>query len=420
MIVDFFSGPGGWEEGLHTLGRSDVVGIEIDRDARATRAAAGHATWPEPDVTKVDPQELVRAYGKIEGLIASPPCQDFSLAGLKAGVEGLRGRLVWEPMRFVQALMPGWVAFEQVTTVLPLWKFCEIQLRDLGYKTWTGILKASDYGVPQDRNRAILMATLGADLRPPTPTHGPTDADDLFGGERAPYVTMARALGWTRTVTVLDSRGDGGDGEHHRSATFTSDRPSRTVAGKARSWLVTADMETEMDLAEPPGEAPSSLGSSSTPSDCPWINDPRWPAIDPELVSAGMNALFLSSPFNPDRTRQRTPDEPAATLSFGNTAGYTMRWQVPEDFPEWPFDRPAMTVVGSFRPDIMAAPGWRAHGAPPRQKTPNSVPITVEQAGILQSFPANYPWQGSRTKKFEQIGNALPVGLAAAILKELL
>jgi DNA (cytosine-5)-methyltransferase 1 len=350
MIIDLCAGPGGWDEGLRTLGRTDVTGIEVEINAIRTRVAAGHDSFflkrPEEcsapghkpkdinicgDMTHIDPLMLLERWS-VEGLIGSPPCQDYSLAGLKAGESGERGQLVWEPIRYAEALDPDWIALEEVPTVLPMWKHFETIFSAMGYFTWSGVLDASDYGVPQQRKRAILMASKKR-FGPPAPTHGDPEAADLFGSDfLLPKVTMAQALGWTGQEIILDSRGDG-DGEWTRSGSFTSDRPSRTLGEKARSWRV----------------------------------------IPP-----------------------------------------------PDPCPEWPFRRPATTVVGSFRPDIMAAPGWRKDPAVPRQKAPDSVPITVEQALILQSFPVNYPIQGARTRAFEQVGNAIPPLLAAAILKELL
>lgn len=78
--------------------------------------------------------------------------------------------------------------------------------------------------------------------------------------------------------------------------------------------------------------------------------------------------------------------------------------------PDWRFRRPSTTIVGSFKPEIVAAPGYRTTVS--RQNAPNSVRVTVEEAGVLQSFPADFPWQGAKGKQFLQAGNAVPPGLA--------
>lgn len=95
---------------------------------------------------------------------------------------------------------------------------------------------------------------------------------------------------------------------------------------------------------------------------------------------------------------RRSPDHPAPTMAFGH------------ERPRWCWAWPSTTIVGSFRPEIVAAPGYRVDVS--RQNAPDSVRVTVHEAGVLQSFPADYSWQGAKGKQFLQCGNAVPPGMA--------
>lgn len=77
------------------------------------------------------------------------------------------------------------------------------------------------------------------------------------------------------------------------------------------------------------------------------------------------------------------------------------------------------TIVGSFAPDVVSAPGYRLTES--RQNAEGGVRVAVAEGGVLQSFPADYPWVGvggrnSKTKQYECVGNAIPPILAAAVL----
>jgi DNA (cytosine-5)-methyltransferase 1 len=82
---------------------------------------------------------------------------------------------------------------------------------------------------------------------------------------------------------------------------------------------------------------------------------------------------------------------------------------------DWVGERPATTLVGTFRPHIISAPGWRTDTS--RQNEEGSVAVTIEEAAVLQGFPADYPWRGPRTQIFQQIGNAIPPPMAKAVLE---
>ena len=228
LILDPFGGPGGWAEGLRMLGLSEV-GVELDASACATRAAAGHRTI-RADVCTMPLDHLA---GRVEGLIMSPPCQAFSMAGKRQGWDALNaicraiaegdwslrcpGSEVLQVGRWAETIRPRWIACEQVPTVNPIWLAYVVRWRDWcdGWTMWNGVLNAADYGVPQTRQRAFLVArTDGPPVHPPAPTHSDTGHASMFG-ELRPWVSMDDAIGWGFT-----------------------DKPARTICGHRQPrWI---------------------------------------------------------------------------------------------------------------------------------------------------------------------------------------
>lgn len=82
----------------------------------------------------------------------------------------------------------------------------------------------------------------------------------------------------------------------------------------------------------------------------------------------------------------------------------------------WVWERPGVTVVGSFRADVQAKPGWRKPGDGPRQNTPGSVSLTVEERLVLQDMPRDWIVRGSKAKVDLQVGNSVPCGLIREII----
>jgi len=264
LIIDLFAGPGGWDEGARMLGiPGRILGLEWDEAACATALAAGHDRY-QADLSLV----AVDKFGPIHGLIASPPCQAWSLAGKGLGKldqprimahlarirdasrwlhysrEGWRddrSPLVLEPVRWALEGHPEWIACEQVPAVLPFWQAFADVLTDHGYSVATGILSAERYGVPQTRKRAILVASRGDFHGLPKPTHqGYTKRKPVDSASTLPvWVSMAEALDWGMnerpcvTLTAGSSRQGGAnplDGGSGARATVERERERRMEA----------------------------------------------------------------------------------------------------------------------------------------------------------------------------------------------
>lgn len=231
-----YAGPGGTCEGLRMVGLANqAFGIEWDAAACATRAAAGHLTI-RADLATYRP---FHAPGSLWGYWASPPCQTFSGAGGKTGqleIDRLgetilaerwgdadlfdnRTRHVIDAARNATTLGAAWISMEQVPEVLPLWRALAHVLERHGYSVWCGVLCAADFGVPQTRRRAILMASRERCVQHPTPTHA--ERPGLFG--ESPWVSMAEALG---REFRLDRRQNG-------APVLESSQPAPTVTAAA-------------------------------------------------------------------------------------------------------------------------------------------------------------------------------------------
>lgn len=242
VIVDGFGGPGGWSEGARSLGLHDV-GIEIGSLACATRRAAGHLTI-RADMTKYPAAVFRGAWGAI----FSPPCPDYSAAGLRAGRDGSSGRLVDLVPEWVRVIEPGWIACEQTPLAIDIFEEFGHLFRSWGYDAWVGILDAADYGVPQNRKRAFVLAARWP-VTPPEPTHARDPHPGLFG-TLEPWRTMYDALGWEpdghRWVVDRRTNSKDGRGGMYPTVTVPLDRPSPTLTGKALGqWRIHKDTEPD-------------------------------------------------------------------------------------------------------------------------------------------------------------------------------
>jgi len=156
-FIDLFSGIGGFHAAAASLGGECVFASEIDAEARKAYQENYHFT-PAGDITQI-PSEAI-PYHDI--LFAGFPCQPFSIIGNKRGFSDTRGTLFFEIARILEAKKTECFILENVKQLathdggrtLQVIQEC---LRELGYKVYWRILNAINYGLPQKRERIIIV-----------------------------------------------------------------------------------------------------------------------------------------------------------------------------------------------------------------------------------------------------------------------
>jgi DNA (cytosine-5)-methyltransferase 1 len=158
-VVSLFSGAGGLDLGFEKAGFHITWANEYDKSIWETfRYNFPKAVLDTRSIVDIPTEDLPKAFGVVGG----PPCQSWSEAGAGRGLKDKRGQLFFEYIRVLKAVKPTFFLAENVSGILlPKHKeaFTEIlkQFNELDYNISYELLNASDFGVPQDRKRLIIV-----------------------------------------------------------------------------------------------------------------------------------------------------------------------------------------------------------------------------------------------------------------------
>ncbi len=215
-VISLFTGCGGMEIGLEKAGFRTAACVEIDDDCRKT-LKANRPSWAlaEPgDITELPASELLGLAGlrpsEAALVTGGAPCQPFSTMGKGEGVGSGDGNLFRHFIRVVREARPAGFIFENVRGIM---KHTEVldtikaSAEDIGYRVSAHILNAADYGVPQRRNRLIVLGLrdwCGAPVPAfPWPTHG-DDPDAFVLGYAKAGFTAPRPEPWLTVRRCFD------------------------------------------------------------------------------------------------------------------------------------------------------------------------------------------------------------------------
>ena len=188
MIVgDLFAGVGGMSEGFKMAGFDIAFAVEFDKDiAYAYSMNHKETDVYADDICNLDVKELHKKHPQIDVIIGGPPCQGFSQKGKRLNINDKRNYLFRQYVRFVEEFKPKYFVLENVPNIITTsngyFKDQIIQeFEKLGYVVKYGVLKASDFGVPQDRHRAVFLGELSENtLSLPQPSGVHTTVKDAI------------------------------------------------------------------------------------------------------------------------------------------------------------------------------------------------------------------------------------------------
>ena len=193
-IVDLFAGVGGLSYGFLKLDEFEIImANEIETDiSKAYSLNHPYVNMINCDINDLTEEVIRETLGDniIDVVVGGPPCQSYSTLGKRQMDD--RANLFMQYKRVLSIIKPRAFVFENVAGILSmdkgkLFKNVQGEFEKLGYKLKYKILNAVDYGVPQQRERVILVGFLNDNrYEYPEPTHG----DNLI-----PYVTLKDAIG---------------------------------------------------------------------------------------------------------------------------------------------------------------------------------------------------------------------------------
>ena len=402
-VVSLFAGAGGMDKGFFDAGFEILWANDFDKFAVETykKNLGNHIVLG--DITQIPSNEIP---DNPDVVIGGFPCQGFSVNNTKRSMEDQRNFLYKELLRVVKDKKPKVFVAENVKGLLSMEKGKVIEMikrdfEDLGYKVDYKILNAADYGVPQARERVIIIGNrLNLENIYPEPTHANFKQNiDLFNFDEVaitsdllPHVTVKEAIGHLIDVRLRDESFtlDGKIIYNHIASEKVNDKfwarkypvDQAEICDYLKEWKNKAKMtvpsiDRHFGYKHTAGHwfrKDNKSGSIPKPED--WWELKKLLGFD-------------------DKFDKAVTEFEEREIKFEQSLRIT----------NW--DRPSDTITAT-QPEIHVNKKRR---------------LSVRECAILQSFPDDYIFTGSLNSQYRQVGNAVPVLLAnkiAMCIKEML
>ena len=214
--ISLFSGAMGLDLGIERAGFDIRVCVEMDKWAVETIHANTDIPVINADINNVLTEEILKVANlrreDVTLVVGGPPCQAFSTAGRQRGLADFRGNVILQYLRVVSDIRPEYFILENVRGILSaklnavpdeykeyekikdfkgsVLEFITSQFKELGYSISYALLDAANYGVPERRERVVIIGHLGARIPIPSPTHS---KEGIHGTQR--WMTLRDVIG---------------------------------------------------------------------------------------------------------------------------------------------------------------------------------------------------------------------------------
>lgn len=391
-VISLFSGAGGMDLGFINAGFDIVWANDFFKEAVESYKKNVDDRIVYGDITKIDSSEMP---DEIDLVIGGFPCQGFSVANTKRSMKDERNFLYKEMLRVIRDKKPKFFVAENVKGILSMKKGKVIEMikkdfRSLGYEVEARLLNAAEYGVPQARERVVIIGNrIGVKNPYPKPTHWvDSKTYETKKGLKAP-VTVEQTIGFLSDVRLSDNPITLEDGTviyNHMAATNVYDKfwgrkykvKQSAICDYLKKWrdkagYTTKKVDDHFGYKYTAGHwfrKDNNSGSIPKPSD--WWELKKILGFD-------------------DKYDEKVTTMVEKEIKFEQSLRIT----------NW--DRPSDTIT---------ATGPEIHVNKERR-------LSARECAMLQTFPMDYQFVGSLNVVYKQIGNAVPVKLAEQIAKEI-
>ncbi|MCQ2977532.1 MAG: DNA cytosine methyltransferase [archaeon] len=388
--ISLFSGAGGMDIGFIKAGFDIVWANDFFKDAVDSykKNIGNHIVYG--DITKIKSSEMPN---DIDLVIGGFPCQGFSVANTKRSMKDSRNFLYREMLRVIKDKNPKFFVAENVKGLLSMEKGKVIEMikgdfESLGYKVDIKLLNAAEYGVPQARERLIIMGNrLGLENPFPRPTHWVDSKKyETKDGLKAP-LTVQDTIGHLSNIKLSESPIRLADGTilyNHMAATNVFDTfwgrkydvNQADICDYLKYWRNKAGYTTK--------KVDDHFGYKYTAGH--WFRKDNNSGSIPKPEDWWELKRIFGFDDKYDKAVTTLVEKP---ITFEQSLRIT----------NW--DRPSDTITATS-PEIHVNKERR---------------LSARECAMLQTFPMNYEFQGSLNNVYKQIGNAVPSKLAEQIAK---